>query len=116
MKDLFPGYYRPTKEQFLQMWKECIFSFDASALLNVYRYSPKTREELFNIFQYLRDRTWLVHQALLDFHENREEVIAQQYTIYMDVEDPLHEFSEKIAKKYRHRGHWGRATLSGGRA
>ena len=22
MRDLFPGYYRPTKEQFVQMWQE----------------------------------------------------------------------------------------------
>ncbi len=26
MRDLFPGYYRPTIEQFVQMWQECIFS------------------------------------------------------------------------------------------
>jgi hypothetical protein len=32
MRELFPGYYRPTQEQFQQMWQECIFVLDAKAL------------------------------------------------------------------------------------
>jgi len=68
MRDLFPGYYRPTNDQFAQMWHECVFSFDADVLLNIYRYTPKTREELFKIFDHLKERTCLTHQAVLDFH------------------------------------------------
>lgn len=104
MYDLFPGYYKPSKEQFAQMWQECVFSFDASVLLNIYRYTSETREELFKIFEYLKERTWLTHQAVLEYHENREEVIAQQYTIYEDVENALRKASDDIANKYR-RGH-----------
>jgi len=28
----FPGYYRPTKEQFVQMWQECIFPLSRKRL------------------------------------------------------------------------------------
>jgi hypothetical protein len=30
MRTMFPGYYRPTEEEFKKMWQECIFSFDAN--------------------------------------------------------------------------------------
>jgi PIN like domain len=105
VRDRFPGYYRPTQEQFQQMWEECIFSYDANVLLNVYRYSPATCEELFRIFQHLKDRTWLTHQAVLEYHENRQEVIEQQYNIYTDIEAPLMEASKKISERYSRRGH-----------
>lgn len=104
MKELFPGYYRPTQEQFQQMWKECTFAFDANVLLNLYRYTGKTRGELLNIFELLKERTWLPHQAMLEYLENREEVISQQYSIAADIETALEEASEIIEARYR-RGH-----------
>lgn len=105
MRDRFPGYYRPTEEQFKQMWQECIFSYDANILLNVYRFSPNTCEELFRIFEHLKDRTWLTHQAVLEYHENRQEVIEQQYNIFSEIEAPLMEASKKISERYSRRGH-----------
>ncbi|MEQ8996136.1 MAG: PIN-like domain-containing protein [Coleofasciculus sp. B1-GNL1-01] len=53
MRDLFPGYYQPTPEEFETLWQEAIFSFDANILLNIYRYSAETRERLFEIIERL---------------------------------------------------------------
>lgn len=104
MKELFPGYYRPTNEEFSKMWRECIFVFDANVLLNIYRYSSETRDELFDVLGYIKDRVWMPHQAMLEYHENREEVISQQYTITEDIENALTTASKTIEAKYR-RGH-----------
>ncbi len=104
MRDLFPGYYRPTQEQFQQMWRECIFVFDANVLLNIYRYSSDTRDELFDVLEHLKDRIWIPHQAMLEYHENREEVISQQYAISKDIEIALTNASDTIEAKYK-RGH-----------
>ena len=73
-------------------------------LLNIYRYTPETREVLFDIIQQLKDRTWLPHQVMLEYHENREEVISQQYDICDDIEAALSKASETIRDKYK-RGH-----------
>jgi PIN domain-containing protein len=97
MRDLFPGYYRPTQEQFQQMWRECIFVFDANVLLNIYRYSSDTRDELFDVLEHLKDRIWIPHQAMLEYHENREEVISQQYAISKDIEIALTNASYQVA-------------------
>ncbi len=104
MQELFPGYFRPTKEEFSTMWQECIFVFDANVLLNIYRYTPQTREELFDIFEQLKERIWLPHQAMLEYFENREEVISQQYSIGNDLETALSSASKIIEAKYK-RGH-----------
>lgn len=104
MKEIFPGYYRPTQEEFSAMWQDCIFVFDANVLLNIYRYSPETRDELLDVLEHLKDRIWIPHQAMLEYHENREEVISQQYAITRDIEARLTEVSQAIETKYQ-RGH-----------
>ena len=38
MRDLFPSYYRPTDEEFKELWEKCTFIFDANVLLNLYLY------------------------------------------------------------------------------
>ncbi|MEH2158470.1 PIN-like domain-containing protein, partial [Nostoc sp.] len=82
MRDLFPGYYQPTEEEFAELWKECIFSFDTNVLLHIYRYSPKTRERLFDILQKLQKRIWITHHVGCEYHKNRLDVISQQLKAY----------------------------------
>ena len=48
MRNKFLGYYKPTKEELAAMWNECIFVFDTSTLLNIYRYViPLKRGRIF---------------------------------------------------------------------
>ena len=71
MKNLFPGHYKPSEEEFQKLWAECIFVFDTNILLNVYRYSEKTRERLFEILGLLQDRIWLPYQVAYEYQEER---------------------------------------------
>ena len=87
MKNLFPGYYRPSEKEFRQLWQECVFAFDASMLLNIYRYKPETQEQFFLILERLKDRIWLPHQAATEFYENREVAIAYQFKVYDEIND-----------------------------
>jgi len=99
MRNLFPGYYRPTKEEFDDLWKNCIFSFDANILLNVYRYSPETRERFLEILTKLQDRIWIPHQVAYEYHKNRLEVISQQLEPYDDISTVLDkQFAALIAE------------------
>lgn len=68
------------------MWQECIFVFDANILLNLYQYSPNSRDELLDVLERLKNQIWVPHQAMLEYHENRKEVIAQQYAVSTDIE------------------------------
>jgi hypothetical protein len=36
MRSVFVGHFRPTQDEFAQLWDECIFVIDANVLLNLY--------------------------------------------------------------------------------
>src|SRR5438128_8631528 len=78
MRDTFPGYYRPTGEQFRKLWGESFFAFDTNVLLNIYRYTSETREVFFRVLEGLQSRLWVPHQAALEFHRRRLDVIDEQ--------------------------------------
>lgn len=86
MRDLFRGYYKPTSEEFAQIWKKCIFSFDANVLLHIYSYTPETRERFFEILNKLNERIWIPHQVAYEYQKNRLYVISDQFTAYEDIE------------------------------
>jgi hypothetical protein len=104
MRDIFPGYYHPTQEQFVELWQQCLFVLDTNILLNFYRYSPKTGVDLLGILQRVADRLWLPHQVALEYQENRLDEIAQQENIYSRVTTILGKTQEELAALLR-RGH-----------
>jgi hypothetical protein len=77
MRETFLHYYTPTKEEFASLWRTAVFSFDASVLLDLYRYTKASREELLRLFKEYQDRIWLTHQAGLEFSRNRVAVIGE---------------------------------------
>jgi len=101
MKNTFPGYYRPTEDELSEMWENCLFVLDANVLLNLYRYSPETREELLGILEGISDRLWVPHQAALEYHRNRLGVIKQQAVAYDSVQKLLSDSRKKLENDLR---------------
>ncbi|MFH1927238.1 MAG: PIN-like domain-containing protein [Chloroflexota bacterium] len=101
MRKTFPGYYRPTEHEFHEMWKECLFVLDANVLLNLYRYSPATSEELISILTQISDRLWVPYQAALEYHQRRLDVVAQQAEAYGKIQDLLLKTQKKLEDQLR---------------
>ena len=97
MKKIFPGYYRPTEEEFSNLWNSCLFVLDANVLLNLYRYSQETSDELIQILKQISDRLWVPHQAALEYQENRLQTIAKQLEVYDEIQTLVKD-SKKILK------------------
>jgi hypothetical protein len=96
MKSRFPGYNKPTDEEFRQLWRDCIFAFDANMLLHIYRYTPETQESFYLILERLKDRIWIPHQAATEYYKNREKVIDDQLKVYDDINKLLDEAFVKL--------------------
>jgi PIN like domain len=96
MKTLFPGYYTPSKEDFDNLWQECIFSFDANSLLNIYRYSLETQMSFLDILERLKERIWIPHQVALEFSKNRTNVIEGQLKVYDEISQQLDAEFERL--------------------
>jgi PIN domain-containing protein len=99
MKKLFPGFYLPTEEDFSRLWNECMFVFDASMLLNIYRYSAETQKTFLTILERFKDRIWLPNQAVFEFSKNRSNVIEDQLKAYTDVEKMLDDIYLALEKQ-----------------
>jgi hypothetical protein len=78
MRGSFPGFCRPTKEEFDRLWREGWFIFDANVLLNLYRYESDTRDDLLRVIRELKSRIWVPYQAALEYQRNRLTVIADR--------------------------------------
>jgi len=109
MRDLFPGFYHPTEDEFTQLWKDCIFVFDANVLLNLYRYPTLAREDLLKILHSIQDRIWIPYQVALEYQRKRPNVIADQrkrfkevIKVLDDTENSLTNGLEKLQLEKRH--------------
>lgn len=96
MKNLFRGYYRPTEEELAELWSNCLFVPDANVILNLYRYSERTREELMDIFRHVSDRLWLPHQAALEYQRNRLWVLAKQIVAHEEITEFIGRICEEV--------------------
>jgi DNA-binding transcriptional MerR regulator len=86
MRDLFPGHYPLAAEEVSNLWEHGLFVLDANVLLNAYRYSATTREQMFDTLKRLGDRLWIPHQAAYEFQKNRLQVIQRQRDAFDEFE------------------------------
>lgn len=78
MKKVFSAYYPPTQEELQLLWKSAVFALDSNVLLNLYRYSQATSNELIGLLRFVGGRLWIPHQVGLEYHRNRLSVIEHQ--------------------------------------
>jgi hypothetical protein len=71
MRNLFPGEYRPTEDEFSTLWHEAIFVFDTNVILNLYSYPEAANNSLRAVLNALGERVWIPYQVAFEFHKNR---------------------------------------------
>ena len=80
--DLYKKYYLP-EEYKTEMLKKAIIIFDTSALLDLYYYSHKAQDEIFNnVFEALKDRLWIPAQVHFEFLKNKSVVSEKPILSY----------------------------------
>lgn len=99
MKNRFSEFYKLDEGVLKQHWQEDIFSFDANVLLNLYRYTPKTRDAFFNVLEKLKDRVWISYQAAFEYQRNRLKVIHTQKEAYDEIRKLLEKKKSEIEGK-----------------
>lgn len=85
MRDVFPGYYKPTKEEMSQLWADALVVLDTNALFNLFRYTNTTREAFLKVLSAKRERLWLPHQVGLEFQRGRLAIIEAQTSAFNDL-------------------------------
>lgn len=85
MKTVFPEFYKYDQEEFKDIFNECYFVIDTNVLLNLYRYSEATADELLEILEGISDRLWMPYQVGVEYHFNRVNVILEQQVAYDNI-------------------------------
>ncbi|MDA2320274.1 PIN domain-containing protein [Bacillus albus] len=104
MKTEFPEFQGYNDNQFKKLFDECTFVFDTNVLLNLYKYSTETKNELLEILNKIENRLWMPHQVGLEYNFNRLSVVSDQEKFYnkliSSIEKDSTSFINGLAKDY----------------
>jgi len=103
MKKIFKEYHQFTKQEFQQLWKNCLFVLDTNTLLNMYRYSRATVEVYFDVLKELKNNNqlWIPYQVGYEFYENRIAVISEYEKSYDEILSIIEKAKIDIEAKYK---------------
>ena len=79
MKKSFFEYYALSPEEISSVWKDCILVLDANVLLNLYRYSVSTRDDILSTMKKFSAKLWMPYQIGWEYQNNREGVLSKTY-------------------------------------
>lgn len=82
-----------------ELWEQCIFVLDTNVLLNLYKYTSDTQEQMINLLSKIKDRLWIPNQVALEFHSNRYEIIQSQLDVFSKIRSIINTQSEDISTK-----------------
>lgn len=78
MKSKFPEYYRIHKEDLLAHFDDCVFIFDACALLDIYRLKMELTEDVFKVLEHLKEQIRIPYHVAEEYTKNIHEVLNKQ--------------------------------------
>lgn len=82
MTEMFKGYSDYSEDEYKNIWENSIIVVDSNILLNFYRYSEETRNNIFKILEKLKDRLWIPYQVGKEFFDNKNKVMVNSYNEY----------------------------------
>ncbi len=101
MRKVLKGYYDFDQKIFSELWNNCIFVFDTNVLLDLYRYSKESSQNVIQILNSIKsNRLWLPYQVAHEYHDNRIAVIKEQIRIYERFEESESVLKESFKKKF----------------
>ena len=71
-----------------ELWDDCQFVFDTSALSTLYKLTKETRGSIEDVFKKVSNSLWMTSHAQLEFFYNREKSIRQALQMHGDYFKP----------------------------
>lgn len=81
--------------------REGVIVLDANVLLHLYRITPAAREQILTTLLEVRNRLWIPHQAALEFHRNRVDVVLNRLSQFREVRRILKDATNKATNEVR---------------
>ncbi|WGM32190.1 PIN-like domain-containing protein [Brevundimonas sp. NIBR11] len=113
MRTALHQFFRPTEAEFEALWRDALFSFDASALLNLYGYSEATKDGFLGVMDAYKPRVVLPFQFALEYSRNRASTIVKQVNQYNAAEADLSAFARKYIETKRSHPYLSKTAMEG---
>lgn len=101
MRKTIKEFLEPDKKEKQELWENAVFVFDTNVLLNLYRYSAKTRNSLLNAFGSFNERIWIPYQVAYEYMRKRCEVIYETVQRYDQFKKEAETFAGKATETLR---------------
>lgn len=102
MRDLFPGYYRPTPAALAHIWNTGLITLDTNVLLDVFRVSDATAGQLLSTLEQLHARLWLPYHVAKEYHAHVEHIVAEQVKPYDEAMKRMETLLDSFASPRSH--------------
>ena len=107
MRKRFPGHYRPSEQEFAELWTECLFVFKTQTFSFTYLDMARKRERRSLIrLNDLSLCVWIPHRVGLEFQCRRRDVdrgTGHAYdSLEKDIEDQGHQLEALFNQYTRH--------------
>ena len=99
MKNKLAEFYKQSNEKLDEILSDGCIILDANAILDLYRYSEKTRKEIIKILKNCKERLWIPNQFALEYQRNRPEVILTVEDSYKKVELILNKVFDNLTNE-----------------
>jgi hypothetical protein len=88
-----------SKEREDDIWKNCIFIFDSSALLNFYYFTDETKNNIFSkIFENYKGRLWIPQHVEFEYLKKRKDTLTKLINDKYKKFENLEEIKKSITK------------------
>lgn len=92
MKNVIREFLDLNEKEKRELCDQGVFVFDTNVLLNLYRYTKKTRETLLKALEKLESRIWMPEHVAYEFMKNRPAVIFSATDNYNNFDKKIEEF------------------------
>lgn len=87
MKTHFKEQYALLEEEKKAVWDDCYVVLDANILLNFYRCSKDTSDDVFNILEAIKDKLWIPYQVVWEYFNNRRNVFHENWNAAKTIKE-----------------------------
>ncbi len=102
MKTKFPEYYRIHKNDLLDHFEDCIFVFDACALLDIYRLKKELTDDVFKVLEHLKEQIRVPYHVAEEYTKNIHSVLNSQLQSIQKSRDGFNSFVKTFESKRSH--------------
>jgi hypothetical protein len=99
MRSKFPAYYRIHKDDLLARFDDCVFMFDACALLDIYRMKKEVADDVFKVIEHLKEQIRIPYHVAEEYFDNIHNVLKSQMTNIKNSRTNFERFIQDLEAK-----------------